>query len=110
RSVRRLRVFLYNHSATAVFCSRSLHDALPICAAPILALFFFALGFLMPVQAFAETVEQRIARLEPHYTIRRPENASGPAPVVIKIGRASCREREQKKEFAKCSKLEWKES
>ncbi|MGE3837761.1 MAG: dienelactone hydrolase family protein [Hyphomonadaceae bacterium] len=54
-------------------------------AAPILALFFFALGFLMPVQAFAETVEQRIARLEPHYTIRRPENASGPAPVVIML-------------------------
>lgn len=39
----------------------------------------------MPVQAFAETVEQRIARLEPHYAIEHPENVSGPGPVVIML-------------------------
>lgn len=39
----------------------------------------------MPVQAFAETVEQRITRLQPHYTIRRPENAAARTPVVIML-------------------------
>lgn len=39
----------------------------------------------MPVQAFAETVEQRIARLEPHYSVRHPENVSGRTPVVIML-------------------------
>ena len=39
----------------------------------------------MPVQAFAETVEQRIARLEPHYIVRHPENADAKTPVVIML-------------------------
>lgn len=39
----------------------------------------------MPMQAFAETLEQRIARLEPHYTVRHPENAAAPTPVVIML-------------------------
>ncbi|MGD9967911.1 MAG: dienelactone hydrolase family protein [Hyphomonadaceae bacterium] len=39
----------------------------------------------MPVQAFAETVEQRIARLEPHYTVRRSEDANRRTPVVIML-------------------------
>lgn len=39
----------------------------------------------MPVQAFAETVDQRISRLEPHYLIRRPENVSARTPVVIML-------------------------
>jgi dienelactone hydrolase len=53
--------------------------------APILALALLALGLMMPVQAFAETVEQRITRLEPHYTIRQPENATARTPVVIML-------------------------
>jgi dienelactone hydrolase len=56
-----------------------------IHAAPILALAFCALGLFMPVQAFAETLEQRIARLEPHYLVRRPEAASALTPVVIML-------------------------
>jgi dienelactone hydrolase len=43
------------------------------------------LGLSMPVQAFAETLEQRIARLEPHFTIARPETASGRVPVVLML-------------------------
>lgn len=39
----------------------------------------------MPVQAFAETLEQRIARLEPHYTLRHPQNTAGSTPVVIML-------------------------
>jgi len=53
--------------------------------APILAGVALLLGLLMPVQAFAETLEQRIARLEPHYTIRQPENLHGRGPVVIML-------------------------
>lgn len=37
----------------------------------------------MPVQAFAETLEQRITRLEPHYAIRRPDDGARATPVVI---------------------------
>jgi dienelactone hydrolase len=39
----------------------------------------------MPVQAFAETVDQRIARLAPHSTVRHPENATEQTPVVIML-------------------------
>lgn len=39
----------------------------------------------MPVQAFAETVEQRIARLEPYYVVRHPENTDARTPVVIML-------------------------
>lgn len=39
----------------------------------------------MPVQAFAETVEQRIARLEPYYVVRHPENTEAKTPVVIML-------------------------
>lgn len=42
------------------------------------------LGFLMPTQAFAETLLQRIARLEPHFTVSRPEGA-GPFPVLVML-------------------------
>jgi dienelactone hydrolase len=38
----------------------------------------------MPVAAFAESFEQRIARLEPRFVITRPE-AAGPAPVVLML-------------------------
>lgn len=51
----------------------------------ILALALVALGLLMSVRAFAETVDQRIARLEPHYTVRHPENVGARAPVVIML-------------------------
>jgi len=56
-----------------------------IGAAPILALALLALGFLMPVQAFAETLEQRIARLEPFYDLRRPAEPTARTPVVIML-------------------------
>lgn len=49
----------------------------------IWAMALVALGLIMPVQAFAETVEQRIARLAPHYSVYHPEHASGRGPVVI---------------------------
>lgn len=39
----------------------------------------------MPVQAFAETLEQRIARLEPYYDVRQPETISQRGPVVIML-------------------------
>lgn len=39
----------------------------------------------MPVQAFAETLDQRIARLEPHYIIRQPAQMNGRGPVVIML-------------------------
>ncbi len=39
----------------------------------------------MPVQAFAETVEQRIARLEPHFTVRHPDDAPVRTPVMIML-------------------------
>jgi dienelactone hydrolase len=48
-----------------------------------LVLAFILLGSLMPVQAFAETLDHRIARLEPHYVIARPDNATGRVPVVL---------------------------
>lgn len=38
----------------------------------------------MPVAAFAETLDQRIARLEPHFAVSRPESAAR-APVVIML-------------------------
>jgi dienelactone hydrolase len=43
------------------------------------ALFF---GVLMPAQAFAESLERRIERLEEHFVVTRPETASR-APVVL---------------------------
>jgi len=39
----------------------------------------------MPVQAFAETLEQRIARLEPFYDVRRPAGSVARTPVVIML-------------------------
>jgi dienelactone hydrolase len=56
-----------------------------VCRAPILAVAFVVLGLLMPVQAFAETVDQRIARLEPHYIVRHPENTDAKTPLVIML-------------------------
>ncbi|MGQ0532030.1 MAG: dienelactone hydrolase family protein [Caulobacteraceae bacterium] len=53
--------------------------------APILASVVLVLGLTMPVQAFAETLEQRVARLAPHFTVRRPEQATAPTPVVIML-------------------------
>ena len=50
---------------------------------PIWAVALVVLGLIMPVQAFAETVDQRIARLEPHYVVRHPDNANMRGPVVI---------------------------
>lgn len=41
-----------------------------------------ALVFLMPTQAFAETLERRIERLAEHFTITRPD-AEGRVPVVL---------------------------
>ncbi len=38
----------------------------------------------MPTQAFAETLQQRVARLEPHFTVTRPKSAA-PTPVVIML-------------------------
>lgn len=38
----------------------------------------------MPAQAFAETLEQRITRLEPHFSIRQPD-AEGRVPVVLML-------------------------
>lgn len=38
----------------------------------------------MPALAFAETLEQRVARLKPHITVTRPEGPA-PAPVVIML-------------------------
>jgi dienelactone hydrolase len=42
------------------------------------------LSVAVPTQAFAETLQQRITRLEPHFTVARPD-ASGRAPVVIML-------------------------
>jgi dienelactone hydrolase len=56
-----------------------------IAGAHILAFALVALGLLMPVQAFAETVDQRIARLEPHYIVRHPESTDARTPVVIML-------------------------
>lgn len=35
--------------------------------------------------AAAETLDQRIAQLEPHWTVTRPEQAEGPAPVLFML-------------------------
>lgn len=51
---------------------------LPILAAALL-------GLLMPAQAFAESLDQRIARLAPHFTVSRPETASARVPVVLML-------------------------
>ena len=48
--------------------------------AAVLALLVF--GVLMPAQAFAESLERRIERLEEHFVLTRPETA-GRAPVVL---------------------------
>jgi dienelactone hydrolase len=52
--------------------------------APILAGVLLTLSVAVPTQAFAETLQQRITRLEPHFTVARPD-ASGRAPVVIML-------------------------
>lgn len=39
---------------------------------------------LMPVAAFAETLDERIARLEPHFTVSRPEG-DGPFSVLFML-------------------------
>lgn len=49
---------------------------------PILFAALAALVLLMPTQAFAETLQHRIDRLAPHFTISRPE-AEGRVPVVL---------------------------
>ena len=46
------------------------------------ALALLILGVLMPAQAFAESLERRIERLEEHFIVTRPETASR-APVVL---------------------------
>ncbi len=38
----------------------------------------------MPAQAFAETLDQRIERLEPHFDVRRPD-VEGRVPVVLML-------------------------
>jgi dienelactone hydrolase len=52
--------------------------------APIFSLVVLVLGLAVPAQASAETLQQRVARLEPHFTVTRPEGA-GRAPVVIML-------------------------
>ncbi len=42
------------------------------------------MGFAMPAAAAAETLQQRIARLEPHFTVSRP-GGEGPFPVVLML-------------------------
>lgn len=42
------------------------------------------LGLYMPTQAFAENLEQRIGRLEPHFVVTRP-TTSRPSPVVLML-------------------------
>ena len=39
----------------------------------------------MPVAAFAESLQARIARLEPHFTVTRPPYPAAPAPAVIML-------------------------
>jgi dienelactone hydrolase len=51
-------------------------------SAPILVAALAALVFFMPTQAFAETLQHRIDRLTPHFTISRPD-AEGRVPVVL---------------------------
>jgi len=46
------------------------------------ALALLILGVFMPAQAFAESLERRIERLEEHYVVTRPEGAER-APVVL---------------------------
>lgn len=41
-------------------------------------------GICMPVAAFAETLEQRIERLAPHFVLTRPEG-DGPFPVLFAL-------------------------
>jgi dienelactone hydrolase len=59
----------------------------PCATSRIIPILVFALflGLLMPVQAFAETLEQRISRLEPHFTVRHPEGAAARRPVLIML-------------------------
>lgn len=51
---------------------------------PIFIFAFLLLGLSMPTAA-AETLDQRIERLAPHFVVRRPENAAGPTPVIIML-------------------------
>jgi dienelactone hydrolase len=46
------------------------------------AALFILMSFSMPTKAFAESVEHRIARLEPHFEVARPET-SARVPVVL---------------------------
>ncbi len=41
-----------------------------------------ALGWLMPTQAFAESLDHRIGRIAPHFTVSRPDTG-GRVPVVL---------------------------
>jgi dienelactone hydrolase len=50
--------------------------------APILIAALAALVFFMPTQAFAETLQHRIDRLAPYFTISRPDT-EGRVPVVL---------------------------
>jgi dienelactone hydrolase len=52
--------------------------------APIFAALLLTLGLSMPTQAFAESLEQRIERLEPHWRLTRPDR-EGRVPVVIML-------------------------
>jgi dienelactone hydrolase len=52
--------------------------------APILAVAVLILGLAVPTQAFAETLQQRVERLAPHFTVTRPEG-EGRRPVVIML-------------------------
>jgi dienelactone hydrolase len=56
------------------------------CATDRLAPILIALilGLAVPTQSFAETVQQRVARLEPHFTVTRPEGGAR-VPVVIML-------------------------
>ncbi len=59
------------------------HRCVTLRSIAILAV-VIVLGLSMPAQAFAETLEQRIARLEPHFMVARPD-AAGRAPVVLML-------------------------
>jgi len=51
---------------------------------PIFAALLLILGLSMPTQAFAESLDQRIERLEPHWRLTRPDR-EGRVPVVVML-------------------------
>ena len=63
--IRRVMIMWRNSSGNLAQWSAERQPCAMRRCVPILALALLMLGFLMPVQAFAETVDQRIARLEP---------------------------------------------